>query len=330
MRVLITGATGCLGGAAARRFASAGFEVTASGRRPDLGQRLLEDGVSFRPADLTDARAVDRLVQGHDAVVHCGALSSTWGSSAAFDRVNVEGTRHVVAAAEQHQVRRVVLVSTPSVYFDGTDRLNISECDPLPRRPANAYAASKRAAEAILADAQRRGLGAITLRPRAIFGPGDTTLLPRLLRVASRGWLPLVDAGRAIVDLTYVENVVDALLAAVHAPGAVDGGVYNISNGEPWRVRDVLRAFLTGVGLHVRYVAVPFRAAYAAAAVLELAAQLQPGRPEPMLTRMAVGVLGRSQTLCIDAARRDLGYTPRVSIGDGIQRTVAWWRQSHV
>jgi nucleoside-diphosphate-sugar epimerase len=327
MRVLVTGATGCLGGATARRFARDGFAVTASGRRAEVGARLVRDGVRFQPADLTDAAAVDRLVAGHDLVVHCGALASTWGPAAAFWRTNVDGTRHVVAAAERHHVRRVVFVSTPSVYLDGTHRLNISERAPLPRRPLTAYAASKRAAETILADAHRRGLGAITLRPRAIFGPDDTALLPRLLRVAARGWLPLIDGGAASVDVTYVDNVVDAVLAASLARGACDGQTYNISNGEPWTVADLLRTLAAMLGLKVRFVPVPYRAAYTAAVALEALAHLRPGCPEPMLTRGTVEVLGRAQTLCLDAARGDLGYTPRVSVADGLQRTAAWWRQ---
>jgi nucleoside-diphosphate-sugar epimerase len=327
MRVLVTGATGCLGGVTARRFALDGAEVTASGRSAEAGRRLINQGLKFQPADLTDGDAVDRLVEGHDVVVHCGALSSNWGPARAFDLANVEGTRHVVAAAERHKVRRVVFVSTPSLYFTGADRLNISERDPLPSRFMNAYAASKHAAEQILADAQRRGLGAITVRPRAIFGPRDTALLPRLLRVASRGWLPLIDGGKAVVDLTYVDNVAEALLAAALAPSGLDGRVYNVTNGEPWTVAALLRTLAAALSLEVRFIRLPFRVAYAAATALEISARLRPGCPEPLLTRNAVDVLARSQTLSIAAARRDLAYSPRVSVTDGINRTVAWWRQ---
>jgi nucleoside-diphosphate-sugar epimerase len=324
MRVLVTGATGCLGGATARRFARAGVEVTASGRSAEAGRRL---GVRFQPADLTDARAVDRLVEGQDVVVHCGALSSNWGPARAFRLANVEGTRHVVESAERHKVSRVVFVSTSSLYFNGADRLNISECEPLPRRFMNAYAGSKHAAEEILTDAHRRGLGAITLRPRAIFGPGDTALLPRLLRVASRGWMPLIDGGRAVVDLTYVDNVADALLAAALAPSALDGRVYNISNGEPWTISVLLRMLTAALRLEVRFIRIPFHVAYAAATALELSAHVR-GCPEPLLTRNAVDVLGRSQTLSIAAARQDLAYAPRISVAEGINRTAAWWRRS--
>jgi nucleoside-diphosphate-sugar epimerase len=329
MRVLVTGATGCLGQATARRFASGGADVTASGRNNAVGQRLSREGLRFRPADLVDASAVDQLVRGHDVVVHCGALSSAWGPAAAFRRINVEGTRHIVVAAQRHTVRRVVFVSSSSLYFSFRHRTNITEADPLPGRAVNHYVASKRAAERIVASAHERGLGTVTVRPRAIFGPGDTALLPRLLRVAARGWLPLVDGGAALVDLTYVDNVADVLWAAAVAPDAVDGRVYNVTNGEPWRVASLLRSVAEDLRLPVQFIDVPFPVAYAAAALLELLASLTPGRPEPPLTRYTVGVLGRSQTLCIDAARRDLAYAPRVSVAEGVRRTVDWWRRSH-
>jgi len=331
MRVLVTGATGCLGGATALRLALDGADVTASGRRVDAGARLLAaepPRLRFQPAELTDARAIDRLVEGHDVVVHCGALSSTWGPPAAFQLANVEGTRHVVYAAERHNVRRLVFLSTPSVYSRAVHQVNVSESDPLPDRALNAYAASKRQAERIVADAHARGLGTVTLRPRAIFGPGDTALLPRLLRVAARGWLPLVDSGTAVVDLTYVDNVVDAVVAAVRAPTEVDGHTYNISNGEPWTVAVLLKTIAATFGLDVRLVPVPFGVAYAAATALELLARLQPAQPEPLLTRAAVHALGRSQTLSIEAARRDLAYHPSVSVSEGITRTAAWWTES--
>jgi nucleoside-diphosphate-sugar epimerase len=223
----------------------------------------------------------------------------------------------------------MVFVSSSSLYFEFAHRMNITESDPLPPRAANHYVASKRAAERIVANAHERGLGTVVVRPRAIFGPGDTALLPRLLRVASQGWLPLIDRGAALVDLTYVDNVADVLWAAAVAPDSVAGRVYNVTNGEPWRVASLLSNVAEVLDLEVRFVNVPFAVAYAVAALLELVASLSPGRPEPPLTRYTVGVLGRSQTLSIEAARRDLAYAPRVSVAEGVRRTVDWWRQRH-
>jgi 2-alkyl-3-oxoalkanoate reductase len=329
VRVFVTGATGCLGGAFVRRCAAEGISVTASGRDRVAGRALAALGIRFAAAELNDSAALDRAVAGHDLVVHCGGLSSAWGPRSAFTAANVEGTRNVVAAALRHGVRRLVFISTPSVYFDFTDRYDIAEDAPLARRPVNDYAASKLEAERLVRDAAASGLPAVILRPRAIVGPGDSALLPRLMRVASRGRLPLIDGGRAAIDLTYVDNVVDALLAVLSADAGVDGKTYNISNGEPAQVASLMHRIVAALRLRVRFVAVPFRLAYLAAAALEAAASVRPGRPEPAMTRYSVGVLGKSQTLCIDAARRDFGYRPRIPLGEGIERTAAAWRTAH-
>lgn len=329
MRALVTGATGCLGGALARRLAADGIAVTASGRDATAGARLRDAGITFATADLRDAAAMDGAVAGNDVVMHCGGLSSAWGSAAAFHAANVAGTRNVVAAARRHGVRRLIFISTPSVYFDYTARLDVGEDAPLAKRAVNAYAASKIAAEGIVRAAMRDGLPAVIVRPRAIVGPGDTALLPRLLRVAARGRVPLIDGGAALIDLTYVDNVVDALVAIATAPGHIDGRTYNVTNGEPRTVAALLRHITAALRLKARFVAVPFAVAYSAAYALEAVARALPGRPEPALTRYTVGVLGRSQTLSIAAARRDFGYVPRVSLDDGIERTAAAWRSSY-
>jgi nucleoside-diphosphate-sugar epimerase len=329
MRALVTGATGCLGGALARRLAADGIAVTASGRDATAGARLRDAGIPFAAADLCDAAAIDRAVAGNDVVLHCGGLSSVWGPAAAFRAANVEGTRNVVAAARRHGVRRLIFISTPSVYFDFTARLDVGEDAPLAKRPVNAYAASKIAAEGVVRAAMRDGMAAVIVRPRAIVGPGDEALLPRLLRVVERGRVPLIDGGAAVIDLTYVDNVVDALVALAVAPGHVDGRTYNVTNGEPQTVADLLRRVTAALRVRARFVAVPFAVAYGAAAALEAIARALPGRPEPPLTRYTVGVLGRSQTLSIAAARRDFGYAPRVSLDDGIERTAAAWRLAH-
>jgi len=329
VRVLVTGATGCLGGALVRRLATEGIDATASGRSHCAGRELERSGIRFAPAELTDRPAIDALTAGHDTVVHCGGLSAPWGAAKAFALANVDGTRNAVDAALRHGVRRFVFISTPSLYFDFRERFNITEDAPLAQRPVNAYAASKAEGEKIVRDAMARGLAAVIVRPRAIIGPGDTALLPRLLRVAKRGVLPLIDGGRAVIDLTYVDNAADALVALVRASDHVDGKTYNISNGEPSSVAALFSGIVAALRLRTRFVSIPFSVAYAAASAFEAAARLLPGCPEPALTRYSVGVLGRSQTLSIAAARRDFGFRPRVPLQEGIERTAAALRPAY-
>jgi nucleoside-diphosphate-sugar epimerase len=328
MKILVTGATGCLGGVVAAKLAAMGHTVTGSGRNLAKGVRLPASGVTFAPAELTDQPAMRGLVLRHDAVIHCGGLSSPWGKESDFRRSNVEGTRILVGAALEGGAR-VVFVSSPSIYFDFSDRIGISDDDPPARRPVNAYAASKLAAEEIVARAAASGLDAVIIRPRAIFGATDTALLPRLLRAAARGYLPLIEGGRAAIDLTYVDNAADALIAATLRPQRFAGEAYNISNGEPITVRDLLQRVSSALELRVRFVHLPFVLAYRVAAVLEAIARMRPSQPEPILTRYTIGVLGKSQTLSIAAAQRDLGFQPAVSLDEGLRRTIAAWKASH-
>jgi nucleoside-diphosphate-sugar epimerase len=328
MKILVTGATGCLGGVTARKLAAEGHDVTGTGRDLAKGAALAADGVTFVAADLEDAAAMRKLVLRHATVIHCGGFSSAWGRREAFLRANVAPTAAILEAARSAGTR-LVFVSSPSIYFDFTDRLDIAPEAPPARRPVNAYAESKLMAERLVARAALEGVDAAIIRPRAIFGAADTALIPRLLRAAARGRLPLIDGGRAVIDLSYVDNVADALLSAALRPGKLGGHAYNISNGEPITVAALMRAVVNGLGLKTRLVPVGFKLAYAAAAALEAAARLRPAQPEPVLTRYTVGVLGRSQTLSIEAARRDLGYAPRVSLQDGIARTLHAWSAAH-
>jgi nucleoside-diphosphate-sugar epimerase len=328
MDILVTGATGCLGGATARRLAEAGHAVTGSGRDLAKGDALAADGVRFVPADLADRPTMETLAARHAVIIHAGGLSSAWGRREDFMRANVEPTR-VLALAARDAGSRLIFVSSPSIYFDFTDRTDIDSDAAPAAKQVNAYAESKLIAERLVREASKSGLDAAIIRPRAIFGANDTALMPRLLRAAARGRIPLIDGGRALIDMSYVDNVADVLIAAALHPTALHGRAYNVSNGEPISVADLMRAVVGGLGLKVRFMPIGFSLAYAAAAAMEAAANLRPSRPEPVLTRYTVGVLGKTQTLSIDRAKSELGWAPRVALRDGIERTLSAWRTAH-
>jgi nucleoside-diphosphate-sugar epimerase len=147
--------------------------------------------------------------------------------------------------------------------------------------------------------------------------------MPRILAVARGGVFPLPGAGRSLADLTYVDNAVDAVEQALAAPAALEGRAYNITNGEPLPVAAMLRQLFTALDLRVRFVPVPRRVAQWGAALSERLASLRPGQPEPRITRYGIGLLSYTQTLSIAAARRELGYAPRISIAAGLERFAA-------
>jgi nucleoside-diphosphate-sugar epimerase len=282
---------------------------------------LISAGAAPVRADLRDHGAVIAACAGADAVVHAGALSAPWGSRRDFLAINLGGTAAVIAGCRRHGVSRLVAISSPAVVFTGGDHVLTTEAAPYPRHPSSIYAHSKRLAEELVRAAP--DVPAVTLRPKAIFGPGDRALLPRIVAAARVGRLPQVGHGRNLVDLTYVENVAHAIDLALTAPAAV-GRTYHITNGEHVPLWGLIRAVLGRLDIPAYLPAMPLPVMLAAAAAMEARAAIT--CREPLLTRYSVAILARTQTYDISAARRDLGYEPIFSVDEGVGRTLASMR----
>lgn len=329
-RILITGATGFLGGAVARELHRHGHSVLATGRDARKGNALQSIGIAFQPCDLSgDMAAVERLVRGCDAVVHAAALSAPWGRRADFDAANVSATRTIVQACTSVGMRRVVHVSSPSVSFEFAEQRGLREDQPWNAPAANDYIATKRVAERLVVEAALAGLDALVLRPKALFGPGDTTLLPRVIRVAKRGPFPLFGTGDPPLDLTWIGDAVSAVIAAIRAPATCRGRVYHVTSGDPQPRSLVLRTILEANGLPVRFREIPLPKAMAIAGTLEWASRaFTLGRWEPPVTRYSVGALAYGQTLDISAARADLQYAPQGNVLAALRQCGEWSRDA--
>lgn len=301
--VLVTGATGFLGRAAALRLKDLGWNVTGIGRDSQAGRHLSAQGISFLQADLRDKQRIEDACAGQHFVIHCAALSSPWGRYRDFYEANATGTENVVSGCLRHGARRLVHVSTPSVYFDYSDRLRISEREQLPRKPANDYVATKLLSERIVMDAYARGLSSVIVRPRGIFGPGDVSLFPRLLRVNESRGIPMIGGGETLLDLTYVDNVVDGLVLACDAPDNAAGEIYNLSNGEPVKLIDLLRRLFDRLQVPLRTVRVPRPVALAAGSGMEWMYRSFPALgDEPPFTRYTVGLLAQPDARYYESA----------------------------
>ncbi|MQY03334.1 NAD-dependent epimerase/dehydratase family protein [Actinomadura macrotermitis] len=299
MRVAVTGASGFVGGAVCRALTGQGVETLAFGRRAEVAPGHL-GGAAYRSWDL--ARGPLRDAPEVDAVVHCAGSVTDWGPAAGFFAVNLDGTRRALAAFPG---ARFVHVSTASVYDPFRPTVRATEDQAPVARYLNAYGASKAAAERAVLRARR---DAIVLRPHAVYGPGDTTLLPRVLSSVRGPLLPAVGTGRQPVSLTSVANLVRACVLA--ATGPVASGIFNVTDAEPVVLDDALRAILAERGIRARPVYAPHRLAHPLAAAVE-GAFLLARRPEPpRLTRYAIGHLAVERTLDISAARDVLGYVP--------------------
>ncbi|WP_108127398.1 NAD-dependent epimerase/dehydratase family protein [Saccharospirillum mangrovi] len=322
MKLLITGGTGMLGQALIRQSAAT-HTVRFTGRNRALGQTLANThGAEFFAVDLADQSGLMNACAGVDAVIHCAALSSPWGKRTDFETANVTGTENLLRAADKQNVSRFVHISTPSLYFDFADALNIRETQPLPGHFCNDYATTKaRAEQAVLASK----LHSVILRPRGIFGPADNAILPRIIAAVRNGTLWLPSGRNPKVDLTYVDNVADAALLAA-TKTVTSGAIYNISNGEPVQLLDVLACLFDAIDIPTRIRTLPYPLLAPVVAGVEQLHRWLPTQREPQLTRYSAALFHYHQTLDIERARTELGYAPQVSIDEGIRR-YAHWRQ---
>ena len=318
--VLVTGASGFLGGHVVRDLRAHGYRVFASGRNR-TALTAVADTEHQIVGDLESLASVELAV---DAVIHCAALSTPWGRWCAFHEANVEGTRSVVEFARRNRVRRIVYVSSPSVYAAPRDRLAIREDDVDQGNRLNGYIRSKIAAERLLQDARHAAVfpELVIVRPRGLIGAGDPSLVPRLLAVHRRIGVPLFNGGSNLIDVTAVENVATALRLALDA-GDPAGGVYNITNDDPRPFRELLTTLLSLVGQTPRTFPMNRRAAWVLAAALEGICRVLPGQPEPSLTRYTLSTIAYSQTLDLTRAQAELGYRPLVSLDDALARAMA-------
>jgi nucleoside-diphosphate-sugar epimerase len=239
--------------------------------------------------------------------VHCAALADDWASRDEALRVNRDGTLEVIA---RFPGARLVHMSTSSVYDALTPSVNLTESATDGARYLSGYSESK-----ALAEVEAARFGAVILRPHAVYGPGDTTLLPRVLDGVRRGRLVLPEGGDVRHSLTHIDNLVYAVVRALDPSSSP--GVYNIADAHPVALSTVLEEFLERRGVVARLVALPFRAAFALAAAAETAALIN--RTRPRLTRYAVSQLGLERTFDLTAARTHLDYHPTPTTLEGAE-----------
>ena len=327
-RVLVTGGCGFVGTAVAAAFADAGRLV----RVVDPGCRPFREDIEFLDVDITRPDAVLDACEGVATVVHCASLVQTRNNARdAIWAVNHGGTVNLLTACRLQGVERFVHISSASVVYEGRDIEAGDEDLPYGAVPLSAYADSKIAAERdVLAVARAGRVRACALRPHLVFGPGDNRLVPNILARARRGRIREVGGRRWLSDYVYIDNLVDAVLAAeagLARDASVSGEAFFITNGEPVAFFEFVDRLLTAMGEGPVSGRVPVWIAYGAAALVEAyhAATSRRVVPEDGFSRFAVRYLATHHYFSIDKARRELGWRPRVSLGEGIERTAAWF-----
>ncbi len=326
---LVTGGCGFLGRAVVDALADRGDVVTVLDHRVDPWR----SDVQFVRGDICDPQVVDDAIAGQDVVFHSASLVHTKHNRLETVRaVNIDGTRNVLRACQQSAVPRLVYVSSASVVYDGHDIENGDESLPYATSFPAPYAETKRIAEdEVLSANGQHGVLTCAIRPHVVFGPGDTRLLPAILSRAREGKLKFrVGLGeKKLSDFTYVTNVVDAMLAADErlVPGSpVAGQAYFITNGEPMSFWDFVAQVLPPLGYKPPQLAIPRAVAYAAAAVREAFDTYVRGgtlNAEEGLSRFAIRYICSHHYFSHARATRELGYTPRVRMAEGIANAIA-------
>jgi 2-alkyl-3-oxoalkanoate reductase len=330
VKLLVTGGGGFLGTSICSSLVERGDTVTSFQR--SFHPALEAMGVRQVLGDLADAEAVMAACAGQEAVLHNAAKAGAWGSYQSYHDANVRGTENVIAACRAHGIQRLVYTSTPSVTHSGrTPVQGGNEADtPYGAHFKAPYPATKLIAEKSVLAANSAVLATVALRPRLIWGPGDTQLLPRLVERARAGRLRFIDGGHNKMDTTYIDNAAHAHVAALDhlRPGAACAGKpYFISNGEPLAVSEIVNGLLRAAGEPAVDKSIPYPLAYGAGAVLELVWRAFALNGEPPMTRFLAEQLSTPHWYDISAAARDFGYRPQVGIAEGLERTAEWWRQ---
>lgn len=326
MKALVTGGGGFLGRKIVELLLANGHTVRILARSRYPGVEAL--GAQGIEGDIRDRRAVEVAVNGVDVVFHAAAKTGYWGSSAEYWSINLEGTRQVLEAVRRAGVHSLIYTSTPSVVGYARDVKNGGSDLPHAAVHEAVYPESKAAAERLVLEANGSDVCTLALRPHLIIGPGDSQLMPRIVRRASSSRMLIVGDGLNTVDLTYVDNAAWAHLDAVDAltgpHAACAGRAYFISNGEPVLIWEWLNELLEQLGIPPITRSVPLPAARLAGGMAELTWKALRLSGEPVVTRFLASTLARSHWYDLGPARRDLGYTVRVPMDEATRRTTEW------
>lgn len=324
MKVLITGASSLIGVGVVAALEARGDQVVCFQRTTGVPT----DAVQQYSGDVRDAEALLTAAAGCEAIVHLAAKVGVVGGWEEYRSINVDGTSNVIAAAEAVGVSRLVHVSSPSVAHGGEPLVGAGADAPVLGRRHAFYAESKAMGEIVALDAASDHLGVVAIRPHLVWGPGDTQLVGRIVDRARTGRLALIGRGRALVDTTYIDNAVDALVAALDAvsPHArCSANAYVVANGEPRMIRELVEGICVAAGVGFAPRNVSPRVGRLAGAVVERVWPLLRRGDEPPLTEFLAEQLGTAHWFDPRPARDDLGWQPRVGLDEGLRRLHDWF-----
>ena len=321
MNILVTGGGGFLGSAICRQLLARGHKLIAFQRSdcPEL-ERL---GARVIRGNITDKKALESALKNVDAVIHTAAKAGLSVRYEDYFAPNVTGTENVIKACLRRRVSKLVFTSSPSVTHADGDIEGGDESLPYAENYNSPYPATKALSEQLVMSAHCDELQTVSLRPHLVWGPGDNHLLPKLRERASGGTLKLPGPDK-LIDTVYIDNAARAHLLALDKliiqPDVVGGKTYFISNDEPVSQRQIIGGLLKASGIDVEIKAISPAIAKLAGSIIETGWKALRLRSDPPLTRWSAEHLSTAHWYDISAAKKDLGYHPKISIEEGLKR----------
>ena len=324
MKILVTGATGFIGGAAAKRLIAQGHDVRCLVRSKERAADLAEAGCDLVLGDITDADSCRAATKGMGAVFHSAALASDYGPWETFRKINVQGSINVAEAALGQKVDRFVYLSTNDVF--GVVKNKVID-DEFPHKHTGfPYPDTKAEAERALFDLyRRRSLPLVAFRPAWVYGPGDRTFLAEIVHALAKGEMIYPGGRNKALHLNYIDNLLDALMLGFENKDAIGRG-YIVTDGPATTWEEIINTLALGLGLKQPRVALPSSVGYLAAAGMETAWKLVGAASRPLLTRYAVTFMTADMRYTNARIREELGYEPKVMPHEGLHRSVEWLR----
>src|SRR3954452_5812145 len=313
----VTGGSGFVGGALIRRLAREGWTVRALARSDRSVESVERAGAEAVRGDLDDVNAMRAGADGADVFHHAAAKVEDFGDPADFQRVTVQGTKNALEAARDAKVPRFVHVGTEAALMAGQPLVIVDETTPLrPDSPAP-YPWSKAKAELAVRDANGNGLDTVVVRPRFVWGRGDTTLLPQIVAMTKAGRFAWIGGGAQLTATTHIDNTVEGLVLA--SERGKPGGVYFVTDGEPVVFREFVGQLIRTQGVNPPTRTLPLGVARAAAAGAESAWKLLRRTDRPPRTRFTVWVSALECTINAARARNELGYREITTRAQGLE-----------
>lgn len=323
MDVLVTGGNGFVGRHLVDALCARGDVARVLALPAEDTSALEQQGISVFRGDVRSPDSIGPAMDGVDAVVHLAAMMDVWRPLTDYRAVNVQGTLNICRAAGAAGARRIVHMSSTSVY-GMTRRHAVTEDEPLGPF-ADPYPVSKAEGDmAVQRLITEEGLPAVIVRPDQIFGPGDRLHFGKTADRLRRNRGVVVGSGGNLLPLVYVTDAVQGLLRALDHPRAV-GRAYNIGSDHPITQLEYLRTIARAIGVSPPRIHAPYRALYAAGAIAERVADVAHSQHRPVLTRLGVAFLGTSNRYAIDRAISELGYRPQVELHEAVHLSARWY-----